>query len=153
MLGALPTAAQATLAFVRTPFHPVVWVAEDDGSHAHKLIAGTNPHVSPDGNLVAFDAVKGNSLGSELFVGPADGSAPATKLMGNWREPSMLRWSPDSSTIAALRGPELGKRTLVLITSDGRPEHRRHRLLQRLQLRAPGRPARRRPRDASFPGR
>jgi Tol biopolymer transport system component len=82
---------------------------------AHKLAPGTNPHVSPDGKAVAYNAVKGNSFGSELFVGPADGSAPASKLLGNWREPFRFAWSPDSSTIAALRGPELGKRTLVLI--------------------------------------
>jgi dipeptidyl aminopeptidase/acylaminoacyl peptidase len=121
---ALPSVAQATLAFVRmplslhTPFHPMVWVAEDDGSHARKLVSGTSPHVSPDGNLIAFnpfDPAKGYAFESNLFIGPADGSAPVTKLMGNWRETSMLRWSPDSSTIAALRGPELGKRTLVLV--------------------------------------
>jgi hypothetical protein len=114
-LLALPSAATATLAFVRNPFHPVVWVAEDDGSHARKLISGTNPHVSPDGKMVAFNAPKGNTFGSQLFVGPADGSAPATKLLGNWREPFVFDWSPDGSTIAALRGPEIGKRSLVLI--------------------------------------
>jgi len=114
-LVVLPAAASATLSFVRNPFHPVVWVAEDDGSHAHKLLPGTNPHVSPDGKMVAFNAPKGNSFGSGLFVGPADGSAPAAKLLSNWREPFVFDWSPDGSTIAALRGPEIGKRSLVLI--------------------------------------
>lgn len=35
--------------------------------------------------------------------------------MVGWREPFYLAWSPDSTTIAALRGPELSKRELVSI--------------------------------------
>jgi hypothetical protein len=35
--------------------------------------------------------------------------------MSNFREASYLAWSPDSKTLGALRGPELGKRKLVLI--------------------------------------
>ena len=44
----------------------------------------------------------------------ASGGA-GTTLMTNFREAFYLTWSPDSKTIAALRGPELGKRNLVLI--------------------------------------
>ena len=35
--------------------------------------------------------------------------------MVGWREPFSLAWSPDSTMIIAQRGPELGKRKLVLI--------------------------------------
>ena len=40
VLLAVPAAAQATLAFVRNPLHPAVFVAGDDGSGAKKLVAG-----------------------------------------------------------------------------------------------------------------
>jgi Tol biopolymer transport system component len=40
---------------------------------------------------------------------------PARTLLVGWRESFYLAWSPDSTTIAALKGPELGKRKLVLI--------------------------------------
>jgi Tol biopolymer transport system component len=114
-LLALPTAAPATLAFVRKPLHPQVWVANDNGKHAHKLVAGSNPRISPDGRLVAYGPLKNGSFGSELVVARSDGSGRASVLFENWREPYVFAWSPNSSTIAALRGPELGARELVLI--------------------------------------
>jgi hypothetical protein len=115
-LTAFPAAAQATLAFVRNPFNPVVWVAADDGSGGHRLVAGSNPRVSPDGRIVALlHQGKGRNAKPELILAPADGSAPPSALLSGWREPFVFAWSPDSSTIAALRGPELGKRSLVLV--------------------------------------
>ncbi|HET9677490.1 MAG TPA: hypothetical protein VFP21_08315 [Solirubrobacterales bacterium] len=45
---------------------------------------------------------------------PAEGGLPRTLMVG-FREPFYLEWSPDSTLLAALRGPELGKRKLVLI--------------------------------------
>lgn len=114
-LLAAPAFADATLTFVRNPLKPTVWVASDNGSQARKLGAGTNPRVSPDGQTVAYSPLKGGSFSSELVVAPADGIAPPRRLLNNWREPYEFDWSPDSSTIAALRGSELGKRALVLI--------------------------------------
>lgn len=113
VLLAVPTAAQATLAYVRNPFHPAVFVAGDDGSGAKKVDSGETPHVSPDGSLVAY-LHTGAKNAQELKVVPAAGGASRT-LMTSWREPFYLEWSPDSTLIAALRGPELGKRKLVLI--------------------------------------
>jgi len=110
---ALPAAAGATLAFVRNPSHPVVYAAADDGSGAHRIARGEGPHVSPDGEMVAF-SVEGPGHRPELKLAPA-ASGPARRLMVNWRETSSLAFSPDSKTIAALRGPELGKEKLVLI--------------------------------------
>jgi hypothetical protein len=40
---------------------------------------------------------------------------PVRTLMVGFREPFYLAWSPDSTLVAALRGPELGKLKLVLI--------------------------------------
>lgn len=113
VLLAVPAAAQATLAYVRNPFHPTVFVANDDGSGAKKVDSGETPHVSPDGSSVAYLHV-GAKNAQELKVAPAAGG-PSRTLMSGWREPFYLEWSPDSTLIAALRGPELGKRKLVLI--------------------------------------
>jgi Tol biopolymer transport system component len=112
-LLAVPAAAQATLAYVRNPFHPTVFVANDDGSGAKELEAGETPHVSPDGNWVAY-LHQGAKNAQELKLAPAAGGAARTLMVG-WREPFYLAWSPDSTTVAALRGPELGKRKLVAI--------------------------------------
>jgi Tol biopolymer transport system component len=116
VLAAVPAAAQATLTFVRNPFKPQVWVAEDSGKAAHVLVPGSNPRVSPNGRIVALlhQGTKRNAQ-PELVLAPADGSAPASTLIKGWREFNAFDWSPDSSAIAAVRGPELGPKRLVLI--------------------------------------
>ena len=112
-LLAVPAAAQATLAYVRNPFHPTVFVANDDGSGAKKIEAGELPKVSPDGNWVAY-LHQGAKNEQELKLAPAAGG-PARTLMVDFREPFSLEWSPDSTRLAAKRGSELGKRKLVVI--------------------------------------
>jgi Tol biopolymer transport system component len=115
-LLATPAAAQATLAYVKNPLHPTVFAAADDGSGAKKLVAGSNPHVSPDGKIVALLS-QGTSLKSqpEMVLAPADASAPPTVLVKGWRQPEVFSWSPDSKLVVAVLGPELGKQRLVLI--------------------------------------
>lgn len=119
VLLALPAAAQATLAYVRNPLHPTVFVANDDGSGAKKLVPGENPHVSPDGKIVAL-YVQGSSPNSKpaMVLAPADGSAPPTVLAKDWRLPEIFDWSPDSKLVVAVLGPELGKQRLVLIDTE-----------------------------------
>jgi hypothetical protein len=118
-LLALPTTAQATLAFVRKPFNPQVWVANDNGKQAHKLVAGSNPSVSPDGDIVALlHQRKGRSAQPELVLAPADRSAPPSTLVKGWRDLSVFAWSPDSKSVAVVLGPELGKQRLVLIDTE-----------------------------------
>lgn len=112
-LLAVPAAAQATLAYVRNPSHPAVYVADDDGSAAKKIEAGELPRVSPDGNSVAYLHM-GAKNAEELQVAPVAGG-PSRTVMSGFREPFYLEWSPDSTLLAALRGPELGKRKLVLV--------------------------------------
>ncbi len=108
--------AQATLVFSRNPFSPTVWSAADNGSGKRQLASGSNPRVSPDGQLVAFlHQGKGRSAQPELMLAPADGSAPVSRLASGWRETSAFDWSPDSASIAAVLGPELGAKRLVLI--------------------------------------
>lgn len=112
-LLALPAAAQATLAYVKNPFHTTVYVANDDGSAPHKVAAGRAPHVSPNGEFVQY-VHEGPKFAQELKVAAASGGGGRT-LMTNFREPYFVAWSPDSTMIAAQRGGELGKRKLVLI--------------------------------------
>ena len=115
-LLALPAVAQATLAFVRKPLHPQVWAANNDGSGAHKLVAGSNPHVSPDGQIVALlNQGERPKEQPELVLAPADGSAPPSVLVKGWRNPYVFAWSPDSKSVVGVLGPELGKQRLVLI--------------------------------------
>jgi hypothetical protein len=124
----LPVAAEGTLAYVRYtkpegprwPERPYFVIAHDDGSGAHRVAFGSSPHVSPNGQLVVF-------IKQPLFLPMArSGHAPAwlelasvsgeepLRVMNDWRLPDLFAWSPDSSTIAALRGPEIGKQNLVL---------------------------------------
>jgi Tol biopolymer transport system component len=112
-LLALPAAAQATLAFTRNPLHPVVFAANDNGSGAHKLGSGRNPRVSPDGEQVAY-LREGSGHAQEMALAPAGGGTPRILLTG-WQDSYYFAFSPDSQTIAALRGPELGQLKLVLI--------------------------------------
>ncbi len=112
VLLALPASAGATLAYVKYPLHATVFVANDDGSGARKVGAGRAPKVAPDGLSVAY-LHEGPEFAQELKLAPATGGA-GTTLMKNLRN-GYLAWSPDSKTIAALRGPELGKLKLVLI--------------------------------------
>jgi dipeptidyl aminopeptidase/acylaminoacyl peptidase len=112
---ALPAAASATIAFVRGFANQSVYTAGNDGSGVKKIAAkGADPHVSPDGGSVVYDA-EGPGHKPEMKIVPAGGGAAKT-LMTNWQEPFNLVFSPDSEFILATRGGELGKRKLVLIT-------------------------------------
>jgi Tol biopolymer transport system component len=116
MFFAAPAMAHATLVFSRSPFNPSIWSAADNGSGTRKLATGSNPRVSPNGQIVAFlHQGKGRSSKPELMLVPADGSAPVSSLATGWRETSSFAWSPDSTSIVAVLGAELGSKRLVLI--------------------------------------
>ncbi len=116
VLTAFPATAHSTLVFSRNPLNPSIWSAANDGSGARRLAPGSNPRISPNGAIVAFlHQSKGRSSQPELMLGPADGSAPVSRLVSGWRETSSFDWSPDSSSVAAVLGPELGSKRLVLI--------------------------------------
>ncbi len=113
-LLALPAVAQASLTFVRGVSHPAVYVANDNGKGARKVDAGRSPRITPDGFSVVY-LHEGAGHSQEMKLAPVDGKAAPITLMNGWRETFYLAISPDSMTIAALRGGELGKRKLVLI--------------------------------------
>ncbi len=114
VLAAAP-AAHATLVFVRNPASPAVWAAADDGSGQRRVAPGSTPRVSPDGQTIAYMKISAPAYRPELMVVPADGSVPPRRLMAGWREPFTFAWSPDSRTIAAVRGPELGRRKRLVV--------------------------------------
>jgi Tol biopolymer transport system component len=112
----LPAAAQATLVFTRNLFHPTIWVANDNGSGAKTLVHGSTPKISPDGQTVAYyRQQKAHGYRAELMVAATDGSGSPRVLLPNWSEAYVFDWSPDSTTVAALTGPSLGARRLLLI--------------------------------------
>jgi dipeptidyl aminopeptidase/acylaminoacyl peptidase len=112
-LLALPAAAQATLVYVKNPFHPTVFAANDNGGAAFKVGPGTNPRVSPDGDVIAYQR-EGSGGKRELKLAAADGGGSQTVLTG-LQDSFYLTFSPDSKLIAAVRGPEIGKGKLVLL--------------------------------------
>lgn len=109
-----PASSQATLVFTRNALHPVVYTANDNGSAARKIGTGSNPRVSPDGQTIVFYRFGKGNQPSELMVASSSGGAPR-KLASGWQDPFVFAWSSDSSTIAVLLGPEVGKQRLTTI--------------------------------------
>jgi Tol biopolymer transport system component len=119
---AVPASSQATLVFTRDPFSPTVYVANDNGSSARKIGSGSNPRVSPDGKTIVFYRLGKGNQPAVLMVAPATGGAPK-QLLSNWQDPFVFAWSSDSSTIAVLRGPEVGKQRLVTVDLASGEQH------------------------------
>ncbi len=111
---ALPAGASAAIAFVRGFATQTVYTASDNGSGVKRVGKGGEPHLSPDGASLIY-RTEGPGHRPEMKLVPVAGGAART-LMTNWQEPFEVKWSPDSESILALRGGELGKRKLVLVT-------------------------------------
>jgi WD40 repeat protein len=103
LLTAAP--AEARLAYVKDGLRNRIFVAADDGSHAHRLGTGRSPTVSPDGRWVAWIAP---GSPEQLKLRLADRSRKARVVIDS---PSIgeLHFSPDSK----LLGMEVGTRLLV----------------------------------------
>jgi Tol biopolymer transport system component len=56
------------------------------------------------------------------MVAAATGGAPK-KLLSGWQDSFVFAWSSDSSTIAVLRGPEVGKQRLVTVKLASGEQH------------------------------
>jgi hypothetical protein len=111
----LPAAAHATLAFDVNPVSPLVMVSRsDDGTGAKPVGPGLVVKVSPDGGLVAIE--KQNQFRHpELRLYDLETERLRT-ILSDWRETAKnFAWSPDSTMVAALKGPEYGKRTLYVV--------------------------------------
>jgi Tol biopolymer transport system component len=110
-----PAVSQASLVFTRNPFSPVVYAANDDGSAARKVGSGSNPRISPDGKTMVFFRSGRGQQPSKLMVASTAGGTPSGIAL-NWRDPFVFDWSPDSTTVAVVLGPELGKQRLTTIS-------------------------------------
>jgi Tol biopolymer transport system component len=112
-LLALPAAAEATLVYVKNPMQPAVFAANDNGGAAFKVGPGSNPRVSPDGDVIVY-AHEGSGGKRALKLAAANGGGSKT-VLSNLQDSFYVTFSPDSKLIAAVRGPEIGKGKLVLL--------------------------------------
>jgi Tol biopolymer transport system component len=105
--------AHASIVYARGIAHRSVWIANDDGSGARKLVAqGDDPHISPDGQAVIYTV--GEDAGRpQLREIPAAGGA--SKLLLAPVRFGAFAWSPDGRYVAAQTGPLNGAQKLVLI--------------------------------------
>src|SRR3954468_19984652 len=92
-----------------------------------KFVWAADPQISPNGSQVAFVRVNVNEdkerYETQIFVVPADGSAPPRPLTSG-RNDRSPRWSPDGRVLAFVRTPEPvdGKSRpsqIYLISMDG----------------------------------
>jgi len=104
--------AGATIVFEKSPFRPTVWSAADDGSARVQLTSGELPRISPDGTLVAYETPYRGNTRPTLRVIPAAGGDSRLLLKPVWYS---FGFSPDSKTIAAVTGKEVGRKRLVLV--------------------------------------
>src|SRR3954451_13782597 len=104
--------AGATIVFEKNPFRPAVYAAADDGSGRIKLADGELPKISPDGTTVAYETPYLANTRPTLRVIPAIGGASPLGVQPVWFS---FGFSPDSRTIAAVTGKEVGRKRLVLI--------------------------------------
>jgi Tol biopolymer transport system component len=111
-LLALPAAANATLTYTKGFRKPHVYYAEDNGKGAHRIGPGRNSHVSPDGETVIYEKETKSGAEMRLYSIPL---GKGQRLLNPWLEGFVFAWSPDSSMIAALKGPLNGAATLMLI--------------------------------------
>jgi Tol biopolymer transport system component len=111
-LLALPAAAGATITYTKGFLKPHVYYAEDNGKGAHQIGLGRNAHISPDGENVIFERETKNGAEMRLY---SVAVGQSQRLLNPWRESFVFAWAPDSSMIAALKGPLNGKATLMLI--------------------------------------
>ncbi len=113
--------ASATLAYVtggfpttppRLPAPERVWAARDNGAGARRLVNGDAPSVSPNGRLVLYGTFSGAV--PRLFIVPVAGGR-ARRLLRNWEDAGAVAWAPNSRTVAAVTGRELGTKRLILV--------------------------------------
>jgi len=85
-----------------------IWIMNADGSRNRFLSKGSSPRWSPDGTRFAF-LHDGEPGGTQIFVRWLD-AAEATQITRVDREPSTIRWSPDSQSIAFVMRTESEER-------------------------------------------
>src|SRR5689334_14789253 len=94
----LPSVAQATLVYDKGNLKRSVWIADDDGSGARKLVAdGSQPRIAADGKtIVYYKTGDPKTFRPDLMAVSADGSAAPRVLLKGWRDTYTFAWTPDS---------------------------------------------------------
>ncbi|MGN6253870.1 MAG: TolB family protein [Solirubrobacterales bacterium] len=103
----LPASAQA-LVYVKNPSHPTVF-----DSHRGRIDTGSSPRILAGGVSIAYlHEGRGHTPEMKVILG----SQPAKTVLTDWREPNYM--DNYKELVAALRGPEIGKRELVAVNVD-----------------------------------
>lgn len=111
---AIAPAAEATLVYSKLVKRgSSVYVANDDGTNARRLVKGANrPRLSPDGLRVAYVSHPYTSS-PEVRVVPVAGGPPV-QVVDRWAY-GILNWSPDGTHLVANAGGLRGKQRLRLV--------------------------------------
>lgn len=86
---------------------PWVWVANGNGSDAHKLVHGDDPKLSPNGGFVAFSAY-GETGATEIYT-------VGGTLVDKVPDSSPVAWSPDSRYVAIERSVGTGTSSKLVV--------------------------------------
>ncbi len=76
-----------------------VWIMNADGSRKRRLVEGSSPRWSPNGDRIAFTA-RGEPQGSQLFVRWMDDEGAVTQVTRVDNGPGNVEWSPDGRHLA-----------------------------------------------------
>ncbi len=113
-----PTISEDHIVFV---YARDLWVVGREGGDARRLTSHvgseSNPHLSPDGTMVAFSgAYDGNT---DVYVMPIDGGVPQ-RLTWHPASDTVQGWHPDGKRVlfSSARGGRPG-RTLYLVSDEG----------------------------------
>jgi len=109
-LGVAAVPANATLVYQRGALKPSVFVANDDGTGARKLLSNAGaPRISPDGQMVAALRLSRSGTTSVLLV-PAAGGSARTAFTDAGTDGGFVgnpTWAPDSTKLALPGGKGL----------------------------------------------
>lgn len=101
-----------------------LWVAKDDGGEAQPIdVPGeriNNLRFSPDGRMIAFSATADGN--SDIYIVPADGSAPAKRLTHHPAVDRVADWRPDGKAVlftSTMSSPRAVYNRLHTISVDG----------------------------------
>jgi Tol biopolymer transport system component len=115
LLAALAFAAtaHASLVYESATSAHAVYIADDDGANARKLVAGGSvPHLSADGQTVIYTA---GSDGSNPQLREIPAAGGASRTLATRVRFGTFAWSPDGRYVAVETGPLNGRHQLTLV--------------------------------------
>jgi Tol biopolymer transport system component len=111
-LFSLAASAQAALVFSRFAKVQTIWIANDNGTNAHKLADnGQTPSITSDGQTVFFQ--RPGRTRTDLMRVPAAGGTPVTVVRGLQYGVQVV--SPNGAWVAVTTGPLNGAQKLTLL--------------------------------------